>query len=46
MFTYLSSADVIGHLETKSLEYGYKKFDNEPRLITGDIVKVLILFHV
>ena len=45
MFTRLSSADVLVHLETQSLEFRYKEVDSEPLLITGDIVKVLILFH-
>ena len=45
MFTRLSSADFLVHLETQSLEFGDKEVDNEPLLITGDIVKVLILFH-
>ena len=46
MFTHLSSADVLVHLETQSLEFGDKEVDNEPLLITGDIVKVLIIFYV
>ena len=46
MFTRLSSADVLVHLETQSLELGDKEVDNEQLLITGNIVKVLILFHV